>query len=472
MPVVTSLASDDGLDDYRPNKKSWRESAEEVWHEMIQSAGLNGDSLFSLLNVGHDCKKNDGDVGFIRVSRPEIVNYRGRNVKVDRPCWQMVEAHRVETPFNKWANDGRDVIDGVQFKQVITTTPGGIQRPQMVKIGYWVKDTLDALAFKDNYTLIPCEAMEFIYSPNRVNQVRGISDYYAVETTIGLLRDLLKLEMRAQTVQSQLTVFITNGAGQVVDSKMQGTLGALGIKVTPGANGQPIVTQDQITKAKAIYDQIYGGEKFVGRTGDDLKFLAPTRPSEATMNLWQYLIDCYCAGARLPRALVFPKTSGGTKSQGTEIRAELDSANSGFISEFNFNWKPFIKQSWIFFIGWAIKNDPRLVDPPDDWQNIEVSPPRSVLVDAGYDSAATIAELQEGITNTHFIAQNLGTTEDRLISMSVKSVWKLKKACNVANKKPNDPIEVRPEEVRQSLADTLPIDTAKENNNALTPADV
>ena len=76
------------------------------------------------------------------------------------------------------------------------------------------------------------------------------------------------------------------------------------------------------------------------------------------------------------------------------------------------------------------------------------------------------------ITNTHFIAQNLGTTEDRLIAASVKSVWKLKKACNVQSGTPNAPIEIRPEEVRQSLADTLPIDTAKENNNALTPADV
>jgi len=465
MPVVTSLASEDGLDAYRPGKKAWRELAEEVWHEMIQSAGLNGESLFTLMNVGHDCKKNDGDVAFVRVSRPQIIEYGGRSVKVDRPCWQMVEAHRIETPFNKWANDGKDVIDGVQYQQVITKTPTGQTRPQMVKIGYWVKDTIDALAFKDNYTLIPCEAVEFIYSPNRVNDVRGISDYYAVETTIGLLRDMLKLEMRAQTVQSQLTVFITNGAGQVVDPKMKASLTQLGIKISAGPNGAPVATAADVKKAKAVYDEIYGGEKFIGKTGDELKFLAPNRPSEATMNLWQYLIDSYCAGARLPRALVFPKTSGGTKSQGTEIRAELDSANSGFISEFNANWKPFVKASWKFFIGWAIKTDARLADPPADWENIEVSPPRSVLVDAGYDSHATIAELQEGITNTHFIAQNLGTTEDRLIAMSVKSVWKLKRACNVANNKPDAPIEVRPEEVRQSLADTMPIEAAGSETN-------
>lgn len=472
MPVVTSLASNDGLDEFRPGKKSWREQAEEVWHEMIQSAGLNGESLFSMLNVGHDCKKNDGDVAYVRVSRPELVKFGNRTVKVDRPCWQMVEAHRIETPFNRWANDGKDVIDGVQYRQVTVTTPDGQERKTMVKVGYWVKDTVDALAFKENYTLIPKEAVEFIYTANRVNDVRGISDYYAVETTLGYLRDMLKLEMRAQAVQSQLTLFITNGSGQVLDAKMQSFLPQLGIKVSKDPNtGAPIVTEKDIRRAKAVYDEIYGGEKVVGRTGDQLSFLAPSRPSDATMNLWQYLIDSYCVGARLPRCLIFPKSSGGGKSQGTEVRAELDSANSGFISEFNENWKPFIKACWIYFIGWAIKNDPRLQDAPADWQNIEVSPPRSVLVDVGYDSKATIAELQEGITNTHFIAQNLGTTEDKLISMSVKSVWKLKKACNVANGKPNAPIEVRPEEVRQSLADTLPIDTTADKED-LETADV
>jgi len=96
-----------------------------------------------------------------------------------------------------------------------------------------------------------------------------------------------------------------------------------------------------------------------------------------------------------------------------------------------------------------------VADPPADWKSVEVSPPRSVLVDVGYDSAATIAELAAGITNTHFIAQNLGTTEDRLIEMSVRSIVKLKRACNEASGKPNAVITVDPQEVRQSLAEVM-----------------
>ena len=482
MPVVTSLASDDGLDNYRPGKKSWRALAEEVWHEMIDDAGLNGESLFSMLNVGLDCKGNDGDVGYLKTSKPKIISLpNGRSVKVDRPCYQMVEAHRVETPFDKFAEEGRSVIDGVAFMPVTVPVVGnpGATRSTLKRIGYWVRDAVDLTAFKDSYTFVPNEGIEFIYSPNRVAQVRGISDYYAVETTLSKLRDMLTLEFRAQEVQSQFALFITNGAGQVVTPKMQETFGALNIQVSKDASGAPIATVADIEKVRAVYKEIFGGETAVGRTGDTMMPMAPTRPSEATMNLWQYLIDCYCVGARLPRCLVFPKTSAGGKSQGTEVRAELDSANSGFIGEFNANWKPFIKRTWVYFIGWAIKNDPRLVDAPADWQHIEVSPPRSVLVDAGYDSAATIAEMQEGITNTHYIAQALGTTEDRLIQMSVNSLLKLKKACAIASHATPEEIKnltVKPEEVRQSLSEVVKnfaADKAADNvaaGNQLEPA--
>jgi hypothetical protein len=470
MPVVTSVATDSAPDKTGQN---WCARAEEVWHEMISGAGLNGESFYQLLCVAHDCKKNDGDVGLIKTSRLwPVKTGNGSVIEVMRPCYQLVEAHRIETPFNKWDRDGKDIIDGVQFTEIEAPVPGrpGVKRTVLQRTGYWVKDTVNALAFKENFTLIPCEAMEFIYSSNRVNDVRGISDYYAVETTLHLLRDLIKLEMRAQEVQSDLTVFITNGAGQVVDLKMQGTLAAMGIKVSAGANGgNPIVTAEQIEKVKSVYNQIWGGRTFVGRTHDTLGFLAPNRPAEATLNLWQYLIDSYCVGARLPRVLVFPKTLAG-KGQGTEVRAELDAANSGFVSEFNLNWKPLIKAAWIYFIGWAIQNDRRLADPPADWQNVEVSPPRSVLVDAGYDSAATISELQEGITNTHFIAQNLGTTEDRLISMSVRSLVKLKLACALAGEDPQLKkleITIQPDEVRQSLGQNLIQPNEKENDDAL-----
>jgi Phage portal protein, lambda family len=469
MPVVTSTSSD----------SEWSALAEEVWQEMCESAGLNGESLYQMLCIGHDCKKNDGDVGFLKTFKAESRTIRAGTkyetiINVNRPCYQMVEAHRIETPFNQFDREGKSVIDGVEFRPIVLPVPGTNQtRQTLQKVGYWVKDTVDAISFKENYILIPVEAMDLIFTSNRVNDIRGISDYYAVENTLHYLRDILKLEMRAQEVQSDITIFITNGAGQILSDKMNNTLGAFGIKVSKDPVGNPIVTANDIQKAKTIYDQIWGGRKFIGRTNDTMEFMAPCRPSEATQNLWQYLIDSYAVGARLPRALLFPKTLAG-KGQGTEIRAELDSANSGFISEFNLCWKPCIKRAWKYFIGWAKENDPRLVGAPPDWHSVDVSPPRSVLVDAGYDSAATINELQEGLTNTHYIAQNLGTTEDQLIAGSVRSLVKLKVACAKTVENPDVKkygITISANEVRQSLSQ-VQVPSETEDDNAMEPTSV
>ncbi len=448
-PVVTSLATSEYPDE---KGHTWSHRAVVVFNEMCEQAGFDGESLFQQLTVAHDCKKTDGDILFVEASRPAPAPGRP-HLKIWRPCFKMVEGHRIETPPNRWQEEGKTIVDGVQFAAIDVTMPDGKTRKMMQRTGYHIKDSwATANGQPDAYTFIPIEYAALIFTPHRVDQIRGLSDFYAVEPTLALLEDLLKMEMRAQEVQSNLSVFITNGAGQLVDDKAQATLGALNIKVGLNPEGQAIVTADDIQKAKEIYKKIWGGETFVGRTGDSLGFLAPTRPAEATLNLWDYLINSFCMGARLPRILVFPKF---TKGQGTEVRAELDRANTGFRAEFNLNWKPLLQRIWNYFIGWAIKNDPRCADAPANWQSIEVSPPRSVLVDLGYDSSAMLAELAAGITNLHFIAQKLGTTRDKLIDLSVSDIVMLKKACNKASGKPDEQITVEPAEVRQSLSVVL-----------------
>lgn len=446
-PVVTSLAAD----------AAWAETAEKVFEEMIRTAGIDGEPLHQMLTVAFPAKKTDGDVLFVETSiRAKIPIRQGTKhetvIEKSVPRLQLVEGHRIETPSNRWNQEGLTIFDGVQFQIVEQKLENGQTRKVAVRVGYWVKDSISEFTDADAYALIPVENCCLIFSPTRVNQVRGLSDYHAGETTLAMLEDLLKLEMRAQEVQSNLTVFITNGAGQIVDQKTQATLGALGIKVSKDNDGKAVVTTKDIEQAKEVYKKVWGGETFVGRTGDTLGFLAPNRPAEATLNLWEYLINLWCAATDSARILVFPKSN---KGQGTEVRAELDKFNTFAIGEFNLNWKPLMHRVWNYFIGWAIKNDARLVNAPADWQNIEVSPPRSVLVDAGYDSASMLAELAAGVTNLHFVAQRLGTTAKRLIKMAVSDIYNLKKACNVASGNPDAPIEVKPEEVRQSLADVV-----------------
>jgi Phage portal protein, lambda family len=454
MPVVTSLATGTDPD------SNWRDNAEAVFNEMCESAGLNGESMFALLDVGHRRKKVDGNILAIETNKPGKVTIR-RGTKhqteldVLKPCYQLIESQRIATPGDMWINNDSNIVDGVQYAEVETKLASGLTRTQMVKTGYWVNDAPYTMGTQQAFIFVPVEKSYYATTAHRVNEPRGVSDFYCSEPTLALLEDLLKLEMRAQEVQSDLTLFITNGAGQIVDQKMGNTLGAMGIKVSTGQDGKPVVTAKDIENVKAVYEKIWGGRTAVGRTNDTLQFLAPNRPAEATLNLWNFLIDSFCVGSNVPRILVFPKTN---KGQGTEVRAEIEKANAAWRKEFNLVWKPFIHRAWKYFMGWAIKNDERVKNPPADWENIEVSPPRSVVVDLGYVSANALAEMAAGVYSLHNWAQDHGTTKQKIIQHSVSDLFDIKLACARMAEQPQYAkykLTVDPAEVRNNLSDVV-----------------
>jgi len=421
VPVVTSTAS----------ASDWATKAEAVFIEMCGNAGLNGETFFDLLCIGHRRKKVDGNVLFVETSKPGAITIRAgtkyeTELNLLKPCFQMVEAHRIGTPFALWQENDLDIFDGVQYRTIETKMPDGRIRRQKVRSHFWVNDSANDFSAEEGFTDVPIENCYYAASAHRVNETRSVSDFYAAEPTLALLEDLLKMEMRAQEVQSDIALFITNGAGAMVNEKTAATMGGLGIKLSKDADGKPVVTAKDVDAVKAVYEKIWGGRTAIGRTGDTLTAMAPNRPAEATLNLWNYLINLFCSAARLPRLLVFPTMNRG---QGTEVRAEIEKANAAFIAEFNRIWKPFIHRAWKYFIGWAIKNDERLKNAPADWASIEVSPPRSLTVDIGYDNDADLAKLAAGVTNLHTLAQKYGTTKSKLISQSVSDLFDIKLAC-------------------------------------------
>lgn len=448
QPVVTSTSEN----------PDWAAMAEKVFHEMCESAGLQGESLFALMDVAHRRKCVDGNCLTVETSKPGKVTIRRgtrheTQLDVLRPCFQNVESQRIGNSLGMWFQDLQNVVDGVQYAEVQTALPSGRSRKQLVRAGYWINDTTTALPDNEGFVFIPDANSFYWTTAHRVNEPRGISDFYAIEPTLALLEDLQKLEMRAQEIQSDLTVFITNGAGQQLDPRMQSTIGAMGIKISQDAAGKPVVTAKDLEKAKEIYQKIYGGRQVAGRTGDTLQFLAPNRPAEATLNLWNYLIDLFCAGSDLPRVLIFPKTQ---KGQGTEVRAEIEAANAAWKKEFHLLTKPFMHRAWQYFIGWAVKNDERLRNAPSDWESIEVSPPRSVVVDLGYDSANKLAEMAAGVYPLHAWAQDHGTTKNKIIQQSVQDIFDIKLACAKRAEQPEYSkygITVNAAEVRQDLGD-------------------
>lgn len=449
-PVVTSLATD----------VEWQVRAENVFLEMCQDAGMSGESLFAMLGVGYRRRRVDGNILFVQTSKPGTVAIRSgtkyeTQLPVMKPCYQPVESHRVGTPFSMWQEEGNDIFDGIQYKVIETRLPGGDIVKHKVKAFYWVNDSANVFSVEQGFTKVPVEYAYYAHQCHRVNEPRSMTDFYAAEPTLAKLEDLLALEMKAQIIQSDIAMFITNGSGQAPTTSQQSTLAQLGMKVTLDANtGKPIVTSEDLAKIKLIYEKINGGTKFYGRTGDTAEMMAPNRPAEATLNLWNFVIDSFCGASNIPRILVFPKSQ--QKSQGTEVRAEIEAANGAFIKEFNLIWKPFIHQVWEYFIGWAVKNDERVKNPPADWRNIEVSHPRSVVVDLGYAAAETISFLEAGLMTLHQVAQQFGTTRQRIIDGSVKDIYDIKLACAKMATMPQYSkynLTVDAGEVRSNLAD-------------------
>jgi hypothetical protein len=462
MPVVTPLASD----------VNWVNNAETVWREMTEAAGLNGESLFALLLLGCRRKKVDRDVLFVQTTKPGKVIYRRGHPKYEtvidvmRPCYQLIESHRVGSPFAMWAQEGFDCFDGIEFTTTETKLPDGQAVKQKLKTAYWINESGNWLSADEGFIRVPVEHCYRAATAHRVNETRGMTDFFAAEPTLALLEDLLKLEMRAQEVQSDIALFITNGAGALVDAKTQGTINALGVKLSKDTEGKPIVTAKDIDAVKAIYEKIWGGRTAVGRSGDTMTAMAPNRPAEATLNLWNYLIDSFCTAINRPRLLIFPKTMRG---QGTEVRAEIECFAAAARTEFNLVWKPLIHQAWEYFMGWAVKNDERVKNPPTDWRNIEVSAPRSPVVDLGYDSASDLAEMAAGVFNLHGWAAKHGTTRSKIIQQSVADVFDLKLECakraeNADYKKYG--ITASIEEVRNNLAEVAKSLAAKAASDA------
>lgn len=379
---------------------SWYERAEAVVAEWFQSCGWNGETMERILKVGYRDQKIDGEIFIIKSRKDGVLNIEGRSIPVQKPCLQMVEAHRVESPWNQWEDEGRHLIDGVQFKVVNVNG-----RELLSRVGYWTRNGMGSFEQNDSWFLIPKEACFHIYNTHRVNQYRGLSDFYACEVLINKLEDLLTIEMKAQNSQSLRAVAITSASGQAaspLDSKLERINSIM--KRSP-ANA-PVSDVDARCD---VYRKETGAYVFGLKIGEKAENLAPNRPSDSTLNLWEFLVNSICAGAHAPRCLVFDKISAASaRTQGTEVRAALDSADAFYKSDFQ-KWKIFVREAVVYYMEWAVKNDPRVADPPADWREcIHIQQPEACNVDVGYVTQAQLMSIAAGTMDYDMVLGPLG----------------------------------------------------------------
>jgi hypothetical protein len=392
-----SFYPDDDLSEDADN--SWYEQADRVVAEWFQDCGWNGETMAELLKIAYRDQKVDGEIFAIKTRKAGALNLVSRTIRVQKPCLQLIEAHRVESPWNQFEQEQKTLIDGVQYEAV---NQDG--RQMLRKTGFWMRSGASSFEQNDSWKMVPIEQCWQLRNVHRVDQPRSVSDFYAGEVTINKLEDLLEIEMKAAAAQNVRAVGVETASGQfskATDPKIELFNRARGLP-TPPPQGDEGKRFEVFRKETGAY--VYGL-----KLGEKIHFDSGNRPSEATLNLWEYLVGAICAAAHAPRCLVFQKISGqSARSQGTEVRAELDAADEFYKGDFQ-KWKNFLREAVVWFMEWAINNDPRVADPPGDWKFcIHIQQPEACNVDIGYTTQADCMRLAAGLSDYDMILGRQG----------------------------------------------------------------
>lgn len=292
------------------------------------------------------------------------------------PRIQLVESHRCATPGERVGRD--DVIDGVKIDQRGRT------------IGYYMRVGVN----DEDYRLVPADRIIHVGEPSRKGEYRYLPFSYPVLNDLHDLDDLEIMEMRAAKDAADKSTFIKNATGELNTDDRRRDRYSVITKTSAGVD----ITQNRVAQIKAAI----GGKVAALRTGEDVTQFVSNRPSVAQQWYWDYLISKICAGVGISKLLVYPWSM-----QGTVTRADLD-VMAGFFKARSFVIQCAVEEIWRYVIGWAIKNDRRLADPPHDWAKVTCRPPRSPNVDVGRNSSAMIAEFEAKLRTAASVFAELG----------------------------------------------------------------
>lgn len=290
----------------------------------------------------------------------------------NRPRLQGIASHRVATPGDKMDQEGISIVDGVKIDSR--------GRPE----GYFIQEGFDS----DQFTFRTTNEVIHIFEPESPGQYRGLPMLTPVLNDLHDFNDLFMFEMIAAKVQGKDAVFLETQTGEVPRGSF--SIPSSGINI--GGTNQTDASK-ALSERQALLNKVFPGRAIAGRLGEKMNYLASNRPSVTTQWFFDYYASRVCAGTGISKLLVFPWSI-----QGTVVRSELDLARNYFLSRFA-SFQSACQQIYWYVIGSARFIDSRLADAPSDWTKVIIRPPRAVNVDVGRNSAATIAELECGLTS-------------------------------------------------------------------------
>lgn len=297
-----------------------------------------------------------------------------------RPRIQLLESHLVATPPALADQEGDSIIDGIQVDRNGRPT------------AYWVAH--EDRRGNRSYRSVPAEFVIHLFEPSRPGQYRGLPFPYPVINDLHDLDDLQMLENKAARDAAEVSNIIKNSIGEIDDEELIRRVRAV---TNQDAQGQTTTEN----RAEAVRETI-GGRTVSLQPGEELIQFKSDRPSVATKEYWRFLAEKVCAGVGIPYVIVFPDSM-----QGTVYRGALDMANAWFRTRFLVP-AGVAARIYEYVMDFERVNNPVLRDPPGDWRNVIVHPPRAVNVDVGRNSVAMLRELESGTRTYAFTYAEVG----------------------------------------------------------------
>jgi len=327
----------------------------------------------------------------------EVFVYKTFSIETGRPRIQLIESHRVGTPDHLKGEEGRTIVDGIEFP----TSSGG--RPMGRPAAYWVRTddmgfggpvTFNRPAYMASWERIEATRIIHLFIPSRPGMFRGIPALYPVMNDLHDLDDLQMFEMKAAKAASEVANVVTNRTGEAnvsASRRSKWNIQSNDASGNPASKAQPV-----------FFESTVGGRTVYISNGEKFEQFQSNRPGVAMREYWDYLVRKICAGVGISSLLVMPFSL-----QGTVTRADLDVAAAFFRSK-SAVMEAAIREIYIWMMGWAVKFDRSLDGAPADWHRAIIRPPRSVTVDVGRNSKALLDELQGGVRNFQDICGELG----------------------------------------------------------------
>jgi capsid protein len=352
------------------SEEDWNAKAMEKWNEWQKFADLTSLQPFSVLQSLIARRWFiDGEIFIIKTRGSESPS---------RPRIQLIESHRVRTPDNLSAEEGRRIIDGVEVD--------GRGRP----VAYHIRDGFDEQTFRR----VPANQVIHVFEPSRPGEYRGMSFFAAVMNELHDLDDLLLLEMRAAKDAAEKSTFIETASGEL---RQSGQRAERTTATTQNSSGEDVT----VSRTRWLKEMI-GGRVAALKMGEKVHQFLSNRPTVSQQWYFDYLTGRITAGVGISKLLVYPFSM-----QGTVTRADLD-VMAGFFRSRSEVLAAAFTEVRNYVMDWETKNEVTLADPPADWRKVTVRAPRSVNVDVGRNSSAMLSELKAGARTYQDVYAELG----------------------------------------------------------------